>query len=286
MDNLFKKGISCSEMFPEIKKINFNKIKVFSTNYQRTQLSVQELLNGMLNLVDYNANHQIPINVRDIKICSLAYYDGKPEVAFQLIASIQNTDKFKAIENNVNAVKVKEVLKKAIPLIIGPKGFDWMAAYDYYACRKAHDIIIQDHILEYYDTVRQHLVDRYSVYFSHNEKIINFIYPMIRDINDQLNEFDSNKDSASSMTIFSCHDVNILALLYALKSIIITNKDQPFWPHYGDTLAFEFTDDSNKVNVFYNEKPLEMTLDSNNSRPYITKKELKDLIHISASFVI
>jgi hypothetical protein len=96
---------------------------------------------------------------------------------------------------------------------------------------------------------------------------------MIQDINDQIKEFDI-KDctiNSPSLAVFSCHDVNILGLLYALKANMI--KNATFWPYYGDTIILEH-DASNKINVYYNDKPLEMTDDN---RTYITQKELKEL---------
>lgn len=276
MDFLNNKGKSLRSVFTNIKNINYKDVKVYATNYQRTQLSVQELLNGLFDqFVDNDNNNdvKIPIIVRDIKSCSMSYFDGKPDLAFSLIAKVQSTDKFKEIENDSKIIKVKEIMTKNLPLIIGPKGFDWMAAFDYFACRRAHDIKIYDDLVAYENIVKQHLINRYDVYLNHHEKFGNFVFPMIQDI---IKEFDiKGKDcTINSLAVFSCHDVNILGLLYALKANMI--KNATFWPYYGDTIILEH-DASNKINVYYNDKPLEMAINDDDNRTYITFKELKEL---------
>jgi len=279
MDALNKKGNSLRSIITStsIKNINYNNVKVYATNYQRTQISVQELLHGLFDqFVDNNDNDvKIPIIVRDIKSCSMSYFDGKPNLAYSLITKVQSTDKFKEIENDSKIIKVKEIMTKITPLIVGSKGFDWMAAFDYFACRRAHDIKIHDDLVAYENIVRQHLINRYDVYLNHHEKFGNFVFPMIQDINDQIKEFDIKDCNINSpcLAVFSCHDVNILGLLYALKANMI--KNATFWPYYGDTIILE-RDASNKINVYYNDKPLEMTI-NNDNRTYITQKELKEL---------
>ena len=279
MDFLNKKGKSLRSILTNIKNINYKNVKVYATNYQRTQLSVQELLNGLFDqFVDNDNNNdvKIPIIVRDIKSCSMSYFDGKPDLAFSLISKVQSTDKFKQIENDSKIIKVKEIMSLNIPLIIGPRGFDWMAAFDYFACRRAHDIKIHDDLVPYENIVKQHLINRYDVYLNHHEKFGNFVFPMIQDINDQIKEFDIKDCTNNSpcLAVFSCHDVNILGLLYALKAKMI--KNATFWPYYGDTIILEH-DASNKINVYYNDKPLEMTIDNDDNRTYITQKELNEL---------
>jgi len=273
MDYLNNKGRNLCNKFSF--NIDVNKIKVFATNYQRTQVSVQELLNGMLIQLNNNSNYetQIPINVRDIKNCSMSYFDGKPKLAYSLVAKVQSTDKFKEIENEIDVLKAKQVLKEMIPLIEGSKGFDWMAALDYFACRRSHDIIIHDDLLQYEDIVRRHMVSRYRVYLSHYEKFGHFVSPMIVDVNEQIKLYDKHDNSKSnSLSIFSCHDVNLLGLLYAIKANIINHPN--FWPYYGDTLTFEY-DNSDKINVYYNDQLLQMSNDI--SKTYLTKKELSEL---------
>lgn len=277
MDYLNDKGRQLNEIFPSMKytTLDVNKIKVYATNYQRTQVSVQELLNGMLIPLNNDSNNdiKIPINVRDITTCSMSYFDGKPKLAYSLVAKVQSTDKFKEIENDARALKAKEMLLSHVPLIVGPKGFDWMAALDYFACRRAHDITIHNDLLQYEEIVRQHMVSRYRVYLSHNEKFGHFVSPMIHDVNKQIKEYDENDNrTSSSLNIFSCHDVNLLGILYAVKANNINCPN--FWPFYGDTLSFEY-DSGDKINVYYNDKPLQMNNDS--SKTYITKKELNEL---------
>jgi len=277
MNHLHLKGKLLSLQLKNIKNIDdINKIKVYATNYQRTQVSVQELLHGMFSTMNIkNNNIKIPINVRDISQCSMSFFDGNKTLATNLLTKVQKTEKFKEIENDTNILKTKDILNKLIPLINGPKGFDWMAALDYYACRRAHDINIHNDLIEYENIVKYHMTCRYNVYLTNHEMLGNFASPLIRNINEELNIMYKNDDNNKSpnITIFSGHDVNLLGLLYALKADIIKNN---FWPDYGDTITFEYNSNNN-INVYYNDKPLDMNMSENIRRNYLTPKELNEL---------
>jgi hypothetical protein len=97
MNHLNNKGKLIMDKFSNIKHVDMKKIKVYATNYQRTQVSVQELLHGMFSKINMNNinNTKVPINVRDISSCSMSFFDSNKELASNLIAKVQKTQQFK-----------------------------------------------------------------------------------------------------------------------------------------------------------------------------------------------
>lgn len=62
------------------------------------------------------------------------------------------------------------------------------------------------------------------------------LHEMVMEMKDACNGSDDKKP----FRIFSCHDVTILALLYAIQDISLeTTQLPPLWPTYATCLAFE-----------------------------------------------
>ena len=146
-------GEALGDRFPLLK--NPASLEVTSTNYLRTQQSTQALLTGL------GSTASLKVKVRESSKCSMSFYDGNPAVAARLVREVQSQQSFIELEEGVK--HVKEALLLDLPMLRREKdgSFDWMSAFDYFACRRAHGI-------EFADSCK---------YFSHNvDCIILYLY--------------------------------------------------------------------------------------------------------------
>lgn len=113
-----------------------------------------------------------------------------------------------------------------------------MAISDYFACRRSHELDTKPELDQYAALAARHLCHRYSYYFADKEHLAHFSQPIVQDIVASIRAIQAA--TSPHVVIFSCHDVNILGLLYALKAKLLYNGKElnlDFWPGYGEIVC-------------------------------------------------
>jgi hypothetical protein len=112
-----------------------------------------------------------------------------------------------------------------------------------------------------------HLAWRYRQWYKNPRLLAAIAAPPLREILDQLLAATSLEvRERRPFTIYSCHDVTILALLYGVGAEFLSGDERAgwrFWPKYASTLVFELvrindqnSDDSHVVRILLNGKPI------------------------------
>ena len=243
LERLRNLGANLRSAFPHLST---DRVKVFATNYQRTQASAQALLTGLFNDTPPTGVH---VQVRPSHECPLAFYEGNPGLAHQLLQLSQAAPDFVAHETSDGACELREVLGAALPGVLHNGKFDWMAAFDYYVCREEHSLAVAPQVLPYSLRVKEHLHFRYSHYCRHPQHLAHVCVPLLADLRATLASTlvsdahtSRSTHTSSALTIFSGHDVSLLFLLHCLQSDLVASKDNhgaPFWPYFGASLLFD-----------------------------------------------
>ena len=80
---------------------------------------------------------------------------------------------------------------------------------------------------------------RFRKWFTDKELLNQVAGPMIREVAKEAGEGGKGlKEGAKNFTVYSCHDVSLLGILYALKADIV-KTDPSYWPDYGSWITFE-----------------------------------------------
>ena len=245
-------------------------LQVHATNYQRTQASAQCFLVGIGaergdNILAGSGGEEtegardkrVPVRVRDIAKCSMAFYEGRPQLAQALLTRAQSTEGFLHMEARGEIKKATADMRLYLPGLTkgwpSDNGFNWMAAFDYFACRQAHNLgsNVFPQLAQYEGLVRKHICARYGRYYSDPFHLAHFILPLLRDVQACVGS------GGGGLHIYSCHDVNLLGLLYALRALgsesgsalgpilgaNFPNLDAGYWPYYGTTITIDAGDD-------------------------------------------
>ena len=196
-------------------------LSTVSTNYLRTQNSAQHLLNGL------EIEGVVPVNVRLTRDCSLSFYDQNPSRASKLIALTQATPDFK--QQEITMKKVVAEMTREFPLLQkANKGFDWLSAFDYFVCREAHGIPLLESMRPLSEAVKTYVSSRYGYYLRHKDHIALLAAPMLRDVLEAIKRsFSNHRTVTHDVTVYSCHDINLLGLLYALGSPLTSTEGLP-----------------------------------------------------------
>jgi hypothetical protein len=112
-----------------------------------------------------------------------------------------------------------------------------------------------------------HLSWRFRQWYKSPRVLAAIAAPPLREIAEQLLAAPSlGVGEQRPFTIYSCHDVTILALLYGIGADFLANDEKEswrFWPEYASSLVFELvrindenSDDSHVVRVLLNGKPI------------------------------
>lgn len=211
-----------------------DKIRVYATNYQRTQLSAQAFMMGMGIPIG------TPIQVRSVSDCAMSFYRGKRDLSRSLSSRIQETPKFQTLEGQV--LHVAEVLQANYPSL-DASTLNWIAVADHINCAVAHGHDLPAAMSEHAELLRGNAVQRFVTHYKDREFLAHFAGPLLRDV---LLEIESEVESLmkgqktsqrshSQITIFSGHDVNILGMMFALNALV----DDEHWPSYGSSLTME-----------------------------------------------
>jgi len=229
-----------------------------------------------VNPEDYlksSSNPDIAINVRDIKHETLNAFNTSPELMKRLVEDIIDTPEF--IDKDSKAASLAARLSNFIPGLVnftsygGPSGINWIHASDHFICRSSHDVTFTkfshlEHDNEAEQTLRamsystlSHLALRFRSWYQNPTLLAAMGGPPLKEVNEQMDRI-INAGAGDSyrkpFTVFSCHDVTILALLYGIGAdFLACSKDLQaigmdanndtfrlrYWPHYASTLTIE-----------------------------------------------
>lgn len=127
-------------------------------------------------------------------------------------------------------------------------------AADHFVCRSSHSVPPQQFCPHLQRTneeeherfqqlgrnVQNHLQQRFHSYYSHPLLLAEMAGPALLEVVMEMNDAVSNCPTKKPFRIYSCHDVTILALLYAIQGISLeTTNVPPPWPTYATCLTFE-----------------------------------------------
>lgn len=261
---------------------------------------------------------KVIVHVRERAKDTLNAFDRHPDLMKNLVADVISSPKFQ--EHDAKAAPLAARLANYLPglglksrnTFGGPSGINWIDASDHFVCRSAHDVAysrFSEH--EDDDGVEQtlsamahqtlaHLAWRFRQWYQSPPLLAAIAAPPLREIALQIQSTPTlGVRQRHPFVIYSCHDVTILSLLYAIGAEFLADEikgDWRFWPPYASTLVFELvrvkkeTDaDSHVVRVFLNGQPIR-SVDFNKFNEYgefeyIGKGPLKmlrptDFVHI------
>ena len=300
-------GKNIARRFPHLTTTT--KLQVFATNYQRTQASAQQLLTGLFDdqtQVDQTSVIVRPSNADPMSFyegvvpttsdplpasCVTVYHPnsvtltisfsssssfllGNPALSKHLIQLSQTAPDFVEREESDEIRRLRDTLLNVLPglPVHTTNKFDWMAAFDYYICRESHNIPIDPQIASHSEAVKRHLSYRFGHYCTNKHHLAHICVPLLKDLRSALMTI-LTKDAPPhevSLTIFSGHDISILALLYCFQAHMVTSSKSTssFWPKYGSSLLFDVRQSSSLstpstsalIDVYYDLEPLSITL--------------------------
>jgi hypothetical protein len=289
-------------------------VKVFSTNYLRTVLSVQSFLDGLLGtriyasirdlsatttrkgegIVEVPQHADIPepvekdallrVQVRGRDDDTLNAFDRDPDMMAALVSEVmshpefQSRDGFQAplaarLANMLPGLARKK--RNTTGFNASPSGINWIEASDHFVCRSAHQIPFSrfsdfEHDTQVEETLRAlshqtkaHLAWRFRQWYKNPKLLAAIAAPPLREILDQL--LAATKMGVRErhpFTIYSCHDVTLLAILYGIGAEFLSNDQKGgwrFWPKYASSLILELVqveNGSHVVRILLNGKPV------------------------------
>ena len=269
-------------------------VKVYSTNYLRTVMSVQSLLDGLLgtNLLppfverpfdpqihreDRVPNHMwgkptdplVQIQVRDVSNDPLNAFDRNPDLIADLVAEVMDSPAFFKGDNSAAPLAAR--LANILPGLVRPRsggaggtsdfstrspsGINWVEAADHFVCRMAHGVQlaqfsdhendpgIEETLAAMAHPTTTHLAWRFRQWYQNERLLAVIAAPVLREVLDQvLTTLDLRVDERHPFVIYSCHDITLLGLLYAIGADFLGDDQRAgwrFWPQYGSTITFE-----------------------------------------------
>jgi len=316
-------------------------IKAYSTNYIRTILSAQSMLDGLLGtkcysslaerlrrtvndtvhgqrtllhdeyfekelrvpdhdsvahfLKDYNDHSTtvdsdvlVPVQVRGPGQDTLNAFDRDPTTMADLVSDVIMSPDFQ--EGDGSAAPLAARLANILPGLArkkknttgfnaAPSGINWIEASDHFVCRSAHSVPFArfsdfEHDEQYESSLMAmshqttaHLAWRFRQWYKNPVLLAHIAAPALREVCDQLLEATQmDVEDKHPFTIYACHDITILGLLYGISADFLSgdsNAGWRYWPKYASTLIFELIriqnqdgDDEHIVRVLLDGKPV------------------------------
>jgi Histidine phosphatase superfamily (branch 2) len=249
----------------------------------------------------------VSIGVRDKTIDKLNAFDRNPALIKHLVTQVVTSPDF--IKTDSQAAPLAARLANYLPGLMrenrhtfgGPSGINWIEATDHFVCRRSHAIPFckfsqfeGDHEAERtLEAMEQntlaHRTWRFRQWYQSPPLLAEIATPALRDILEQMQATPGlGNQERHPFVLYGCHDVTILALLYAIGAEFLADENNArwrFWPGYGTTLVFELvqiTDDlgaiTHVVRVLLNGVPVKSVnlLKNSNSSPteYLGKAPL------------
>ena len=215
---------------------------------------------------------RIPIQVRKKKADNLNSFDQNPEKMKNLVQSVAKTATFveKDAEAGFLAARLANFLPglSKIPSYGGLSGINWVHAADHFTCRAAHNIpfslfiqVDEDPVVEqtldamWYPTM-VHLAWRFRQFYQSPSLLAALAGSPLKEIQEEMTKILASPytcDGRKPLRIYSCHDVTILGLLYAVNADFLasekrtkddgvyntSNYNSSYWPEFASNLTFE-----------------------------------------------
>ncbi|CAN0284200.1 unnamed protein product [Pylaiella littoralis] len=234
---------------------------VFSTNYRRTQLSAQGFLDGFLG-----GRGGVPVVVRPRAKDFLNQWESRGHVMYERMKVVESGPYFQETEEAIGGPLKRKLhaLDPALFPLPQDGRFRWMMAADYFMSARARGLRISPQLDTLGTATIRHLVWRFGRFYRDEEMIRTMAGPLLAHVlecatgssctPDESLKTDSRNTTAavtsgtisrtdrgnggrlSRVVSSSCHDVTVLALLYAVEAHLI--EDEDYWPPYGSTIAF------------------------------------------------
>ena len=256
-------------------------ISIYSTNYLRTVTSAQCFLHGLLGDIDHNS-HDITVKVRCRGKDTLNAFDKNPEFMMKLVSDVVESVQFQT--KDATAATLAARLALCLPGLAnpghrahgGPSGINWIHATDHFVCRTAHNVqytclepfesSMEAEMQEFALPALAHLSWRFRQWYQSPPLLSAIAHPPLHEVEKQLKSIALLKDNEPRpFTVFSCHDVTILSLLYGIGAELVLDESNTFWPAYATSLAFELvkvdnrnSQDSYIVRVLLNGSPIKV----------------------------
>ncbi|KAL7508486.1 hypothetical protein ACHAWX_000730 [Stephanocyclus meneghinianus] len=258
-----------------------------------------ELLNKSMLTTEEDMGHAIggrstvKVEVRDKQIDTLNAFDRRPKMMNDLVKDVIATEQFQRIDSMALplASKLCDFLPglRGAPQAFGgtPSGINWIHANDHFVCRRAHSVPLlafTDHEGKDYEVeaeaklesmaipVMSHLAWRFREWYSSPRLLAAVSSPPLREIMGQMHDaVDRSLEERRPFVLYSCHDVTLLGLLYAIGADFLVSGEDcggtkmqeegkvihcglddglianhcldqsswRWWPAYSSTIAFE-----------------------------------------------
>jgi hypothetical protein len=233
----------------------------------------------------------VNVHIRGPHNDTLNAFDRSPEMMAELVSVVISSSEFQIRDGAAAplAARLANILpglarkkKNTTGFNAAPSGINWIEACDHFVCRNAHNLELSRFSdFEHDDRIEStlaamshqtttHLAWRFRQWYKNPTLLANIAAPPLREICNQLIEA-SHMDGQTErrpFTIYSCHDITILGLLYGIGADFLSGDDMGgwrFWPPYASSLVFELVRipcDSNRdeeahvVRVLLNGKPV------------------------------
>ena len=228
------------------------------------------------------------VQVRGRDDDTLNAFDRNPDMMAQLVDDVMSCQEFQ--DRDGTAAPLAARLANILPGLArkkrntsgfnaSPSGINWIEATDHFVCRSAHDMSFSrfsdfEHDAQIEETLRAlshqttaHLAWRFRQWYKNPKLLAAIAAPPLREISDQLTKATTlGARERHPFTIYSCHDVTLLAILYGIGADFLSGDDKSrwrFWPAYASTLIFELVQieedtspDSFVVRILLNGKPV------------------------------
>lgn len=230
-------------------------------------------------------------------------FDRNPDLIADLVSEVMKSEDF--LQRDGKAAPLAARLANILPGLVrrkrgtskdfstrAPSGINWVEAADHFVCRSAHNIELakfSDFDTEENEQTLQamshptlaHLSWRFRKWYQHDGLLAVIAAPLLREITEQILQTPSlSALERRPFVIYSCHDITILGLLYAIGADFLaldssesddvnhTSGDDTgswrYWPPYGSNLVFELVrvheglrgPDSHVVRVLLNGIPV------------------------------
>jgi len=218
------------------------------------------------------------VRVRDQTCDNLNAFDRNPDLMRDLVGEVMQSSSFQ--NTDAKAAGTAARLANILPGLARkgrkdfsastPSGINWVEAADHFVCRKSHNLPLSKFSdFEHDDNVEQllsamtykalgHLAWRFRKWYNNPKLLAAIAAPPLREIASQLEHLVSKSESirplqdqnTNFLCIYSCHDVTILSLLYALGADFLADEEsavwREYWPSYASNLVIELVRLDNK----------------------------------------
>lgn len=211
------------------------------------------------------------VRVRDQSCDNLNAFDRNPDLMRDLVNDVMQSVSFQ--QQDATAAPLAARLANILPGLARkgrsdfsantPSGINWVEAADHFVCRTSHRLELSMFTdFEHDEQTEQvlhamtykalgHLAWRFRQWYQNPQLLAAIAAPPLREIAQQLEHLVENSGDIRALqeprnnflTVYSCHDVTLLALLYALGAEFLAVEEsavwKEFWPDYASTIAIE-----------------------------------------------